>query len=347
MRIVSRAECGREAWDGVVTASPDGWVWALWDWQDLILAVPRWQLAEASFAVMEQSTTLAAVPLQWSGDRQVLGCSGWGHTAPALAAGLSGSDRRATHDFLFAEIDRIARKGSASRISLALSPVSATSMAAGDQNPFVAFGFAGTTGEARVLDLSRSEGELLADCSRDTRQQLRKAAEAGVTARAVAWPEWLDEYYRLHVETYERTGEQPHPREYFAGIAGQLAPGGNSVLTAAFDRNGRVLAFHNTARLADGAMYHTGCSSAAALDCGANYVALWSAVLGAKAAGARWYEVGDVFPSVTSGKQRGLTTFKSKFGGQTRWVHRAARTIEPEPAATGAFGRLLRWRSKS
>lgn len=347
MKIVSRAECGREAWDGVVTSSPDGWVWALWNWQDLILAVPRWQLAEASFAVVNDSRVIAAVPLQWSGDRRVLACSGWGLTSPALARELSEQERRATLDVVFAEIDRLARLGSAHRIDMALSPVCSTALGVRDQNPFTTFGFAGTTGVVRALDLSRSDEELLADCSRDTRQQLRKARDAGVTSRTVAWPEWLDDYYRLHSETYERTGEQPHPREYFSGIADALAPQGHSVLSAAFDRDGRVLAFHNTARLAGGAMYHTGCSTAAALDCGANYVVLWSAVLSAKAAGARWYEVGEVFPSVTSGKQRGLTTFKSKFGGQTLWIHRATRAIEPEPAAPGRFGKLLRWRSKS
>jgi hypothetical protein len=346
VKIVSRKECGREAWDGVVMSSPDGWVWALWKWQELILAVPRWQLAEASFAVTDGSRPLAVVPLQWSGDRRVLGCSGWGFTAPALAADLSGSERRATLDVVFAEMDRIARRGSATRIDLALSPVSATAMAVRDQNPFIEFGYAGTTGQVRALDLSQSEDELLADCSRDTRQQLRKARDRGVTSRAVAWPEFLDDYYRLHTETYERTGEQPHPREYFSGIAHALGHDGHSVLSAAFDRDGRVLAFHNTARLAGGAMYHTGCSTAAALDCGANYVALWSAVLGAKAAGVRWYEIGEVFPSVSSGKQRGLTTFKSKFGGQSLSIHRATRAIEPEPAATGPIGRLLRWRSR-
>ena len=42
----------------------------------------------------------------------------------------------------------------------------------------------------------------------------------------------------------------------------------------------------------------------------------WEVILNAKRRGIGWYESGEVFPGAVSGKELGLTVFKSKFGGQ-------------------------------
>ncbi len=39
-------------------------------------------------------------------------------------------------------------------------------------------------------------------------------------------------------------------------------------------------------------------------------------MLGAKEEGFRWYEVGEIFPGTLDEKLKGLSTFKSKFGGE-------------------------------
>jgi hypothetical protein len=39
-------------------------------------------------------------------------------------------------------------------------------------------------------------------------------------------------------------------------------------------------------------------------------------MLGAKADGCLWYEIGPVYPGLKDGKDRGVTIFKSKFGGE-------------------------------
>lgn len=331
IQIVSRAEAGREAWDRVVESSPDAWVWGLFDWQDLILQVPRWQLEEASFALIDDGQVVAAVPLQWSPAAKRLSGSGWGLTAPALAA--DHPDRAVLARAAYAHVMSVAAQRRATRIEFALSPVtrsSAASIASG--NPFVPFGFTDESSHARVLDLRQPEEALLGQFSRDARQQIRKATAVGITARQVSWADYLERYYEVHSATYIRTGETPHPREYFEGIATRMAPRGNSVLWAAFEPGGGVIAFHNTARLGSGAMYHTGCSLEPALETGANYLAFWSAIRGAREAGCDRYELGEVFVGDVTGKKRGLTTFKSKFGGEIVPFYRAGITLPSEAA---------------
>jgi ubiquinone/menaquinone biosynthesis C-methylase UbiE len=320
----------------VVLASPDGWVWALWKWQELILSVPRWQLTDASFALVDRDRVVAVAPLQWSGDRTRLSGSGFGLTSPAVEAGVSAGERQRYQSAIFDQVRALAAAGNAQRVDFALSPVSGLALAApaGGTNPLVQFGLDDQSSQARVLDLRPDPGALLAQCSKDTRQQIKRARAAGVVAKRANWLDSLDDYYALHTETYERTGVPPHPREYFEGIATHLAPAGHSVLWGAYDADGRAIAFHNCARLGAGAMYHTGCSTAAALENGANYLVFWESVLDAKANGAQAYEIGEVFPGA-DGKKSGLTTFKSKFGGELRPSFRACQVFE-RPGAKAA-----------
>lgn len=317
----------------MLSTSPDAWVWALWAWQELILSVPRWQLTEAGFALLDGDRVVGVVPLQWSGDKRRLSGTGFGLTSPAVIGGVSDEDRERYRLMIFDHIRSLADAGGAQRLEFALSPVSRAAVAdPSSDNPFVRFGFDDESGWARVLNLRPDADALFAQCSKDTRQQIKRARAAGVTVRRADWIASLDDYYALHTETYARTGVPPHPREYFEGIARHLGPAGHSVLWGAYDASGRPIAFHNCARFGTGAMYHTGCSAGAALENGANYLVFWESILDAKATGALDYEIGEVFPGA-EGKRSGLTTFKSKFGGTTRPVFRAGKSLIPVAAS--------------
>lgn len=338
VKAVSRAVLGPTAWDAVVESSPDAWVWALWDWQELIEGVPRWHLRDVGFALVDDHAVLAVVPLHWIPENRRLSGSGFGLTSPAIIeAPAERRDQIATA--VFEHVGAIAQRLGARRVEFAQSPVSRTALASpGHDNPFVRHGYQDESGYARVLDLEPDEAQIFAGFSRDARQQVRKALAAGFTARAVNWQTALDDYYRLHCETYARTGQTPHMREYFAGIAARLAPRGYSNLIGVFGPDGLAVAFHNTARLGVSGLYHTGCSNAVALRTGANYLAFWEAIRQAKQHGCRWYEIGEVFPGHQEGKARGLTVFKSKFGGEVRRSWRAALELpsqvpSPDPDA--------------
>ena len=168
----------------------------------------------------------------------------------------------------------------------------------------------------------------MARISETARQTARKAEKGGIIIVQANWAEMLDSYYIVHQENYRRTGVMPHPKSYFSGIAHEMAEAGYSVLWAALDREGHAIAFHNDMHFGVGAWYHTGCSTDAALKNGANYLLFWKSMLGAKAAGRRWYDCGEIFPVSADKKRDGLTLFKTRFGGEPHRFLKATKQYD-------------------
>jgi hypothetical protein len=179
------------------------------------------------------------------------------------------------------------------------------------------FGLIDVSGVSQVVDISQSEIELWRGLSDLAKRSIKTARRKGYLARTVKWNEWVDCYYTLHQQTYHRTNVTPHPKEYFSGIADHITPLGYSTLTAVFSQQGAAVAFHNTASFHEGAYYHTGCSNPDFMSDGINYLAFWQAMVSSKARGCRWYDCGAIFSDgLASEKQKGLTMFKTKFGGE-------------------------------
>lgn len=326
--IVERHAATRDAWDAVVEASPEGWVFALSGWLDLVAEVPRWGLRDVSFAIKQDNRLVAVIPLQEVTAERRLSCGGWSCTMPTIVGDLADGERQRILQTAFGEIRRRAKRAGASRIDFGVSPVCRTALESRNGiNPLLAFGVSDASSHSRILDLALSEEQIHAQLAQDARQKIKRAQTDGLTAEPVAWVEALDRYYELHCETYRRTGATAHMREYFSGIARHL-DGRHAVLWAARDRDGTIIAFHHDLRTASGCQYHMGCSTLAALESGANYLLFWHAILGAKAAGCRWYEIGEVFPGVLTGKEHGLSVFKSKFGGDVYRSFRGSILLE-------------------
>lgn len=333
--LVSRKDIKRSDWDNVVLHSPDGWVFSLWAWQEMIQAVEPWALEDHSFAFREGRRLLAVVPLHYHPGSNRVASTGWGGSGPVLDRQLKGKAR----NFLMAQAMsycvELARARGAAGFDISLSPVTATSISsAWGVNPLVFHGLEDRSGLAQVVDLSLSEDVLWADLSADARRQIKQARDAGFFVERVDFLQHLDQYYELHVATYKRTGVHPHPRAYFLGIAEYTASIGNSVLWAVRSPTGEVFAYHNAAWFGAGACYHTGCSTEASGLSGASYFLFWEAMLGAKRAGIRWYDCGAIFPCVmASEKQKGLSTFKTKFGGQPHRQFSAGLNFSSQIAA--------------
>jgi hypothetical protein len=221
---------------------------------------------------------------------------------------------------------------------MAISPVTRSSIALRwGVNPFVFHGFKDTSQLSQVIDLSSSEEQLFRAISPKTRPLLQRALDGGIEVRRVEWPEYLDAYYACHCKTYARTGVSPHPKAYFAGIAHEIAPRGHAVLLAAFTRAGEPIGFHNAARFGAGGLYHTGCSEPQALELGANHLLLWRSILSAKQDGLRWFDVGTIIPGTSDPKLKGLTLFKTRFGGEPhRYLHAELELPAAVPSADPA-----------
>lgn len=345
---VSRADIAAAEWDDLVCGSADGWSYGLHGWQDLILRVEPWGLREHSFALRENGKLVAVVPLQFNANTGLMASSGWGGAGPILAGGLAPKSRRRIMDAALSQSVEMARQAGAAAFEISLMPVTLTCLtAAWGVNPLVLHGMEDVSGLSQVIDLTASEETLWQGLSADARRQVRLARDAGYHVERVDWLLSLDQYYALHCETYHRTGVSPHPREYFAGIAGSMAPDGYAALWCVRDAEGTAVGFHNDVWFRKAAYYHTGCSASGRGVSGAGYLLFWEAMKGARAAGIEWYDCGAVFPNADDPKQRGLTTFKTKFGGEMHRLFRARKPLAISPVqqageakSSGVAGRI-------
>lgn len=313
-------------WDELVEASDEGWVFGLSGWQWLIVSVQEWGLVDYSFAVAQSGRLVAVMPLQHQPAAARLGSSGWGGTGPILAPELSRRERNRVVERIFDRVWEIASSVQADRFDLSVSPVTRSSV--GNRwgvTPYLDRGLKDVSTLTQICELAPSESELWNGLSESARRKCRKAVALGYMVTQEPWSDMVDEYYRVHTETYHRTGVRPHPVAYFEGIARETAPRGNSILWVGRDPAGRAVAFHNDARFGESSMYHTGCCETSHLDSGINYLLFWEAIVGARRAGCRWYEIGEVFPEAISGKNRGLTSFKTRFGGEPHRYFRLVR----------------------
>jgi len=328
--MLTRADIDREKWDGLVSGSPDGWVFSLYGWQELILAVADWCLEDFSFGVVESGRLVAVVPLQFDPRSGRMASSGWGGSGPVIATGVRLQDHARIVRVALDHCLHQAQVCQASVLEMSCSPVTGTATEnRWGVNPFLFYGYEDISILSQVVDLRRSEEELWNDLSGDARRQIRKAEQAGTTVDRVVWADSLEDYYRLHQETYRRTHVTPHPFAYFQGIAHAMGAMGHSVLWRACAFDGTILAYHNSAWFNRGGYYHTGCSVEHVAEQGAGYLLFWKALLGAKEAGLWWYDCGAIFPNATDAKQKGLTTFKTKFGGEAHRAFQAKRGLTP------------------
>lgn len=225
-------------------------------------------------------------------------------------------------------------------VTASLSPLSTTSLESPRSvNPLIEHGFTDISTQSRIVEITSDEDSLWMTLSQDSRQQVKKAREAGYRVQRRQWPEMLEAYYEVHVENYTRTGITPHPKAHFQ-VLGDI-PGHRAALWVAYGPDGEPTAFHNDARFGNTSMYHTGCSSSEHLNSGVNYLLVWESLLGALRDGCRWYEVGEVFPNAASGKAKGLTIFKSKFGGQLHRVFRGEIVLQEPTEAVTPLSQIL------
>jgi len=264
---------------------------------------------------------VAACPLQRHRDRggnllsTLMGSGG-----PAAAADLGAEERQrvlgAAHDVL----RRFVREGVTRKLTVILPQLAPSSRAcwADGVSPLLQFGYTDTSTSTSVVDLSRDLDELERRLSKGHRAQLKRARKHGIEIIAADSPEHMDEYYRLHVETYTRTGIPPHPRAYFDAIFEHMVRGGHAQILMARHR-GQFVGATNVARFGDSSLYWTGAYSRESLRLDAGKLLQWEAICRSKAGGLRYHETGEVFPDAEPGtKLAGLTTFKMGFGGDVR-----------------------------
>ena len=320
MEIEERTEIAPQEWDAAVEASDDTWLFHTARWIEATASV--WPLENRYFVARKNDRIVGGFPLQvapggrrpWVRPRAYSTMMGTG--GPFAARDLAGKGRMHVLAALSDAVLQFGRKRRLAAVDCILPPLAAGNLRnIRGVNPMVLLGWEDTSTHTRIVDLTRPESELESVLG-EARRKMKRAKAEGYTVQRTDWKNSLDDYYRVHVETYRRTGVPPHPKAYFEAIAEKFGSSGQAVLWVCRTSTGEPVAYHNSARFGEGAVYWTGCSRTGCGEAGVNYLLCWRAILGAQQDGYRFYEVGESFPNTSDRKLKGLSEFKSKFGGE-------------------------------
>lgn len=320
-----------EGWDAAVQASRDTWLFHTGRWIEATRRV--WALETCYFLVRSGDRVLGGFAVQlgprprrpWV--RRTAYSIRMGTGGPFAVGDLPAKTRRHLLAALSDAAGQWCRQQGAATLECSLPPLAEANLNnLRGVNPLVLLGWEDASTHTRILDL-RACSSAQASATADARRMTRRALEKGYTVERGDWSEHLDDYYAVHRETYQRTGVEPHPRAYFQAIADEFAPAGQAVLWVARAPGGQPVAYHNCARFGHGACYWTGCSRGGHDRAGVNYLLCFHAIDGALHDECQYYDMGEAFPATADQKLRGLTVFKSKFGGELYRFYRGRLSL--------------------
>lgn len=168
----------------------------------------------------------------------------------------------------------------------------------------------------QVLDISKSEEELLKEMHYKTRYNIRLAQRQGVkVSQSSGKDEDLEVFYKLTLETSKRAGISCHPKSHYREILEVLGPDMARLYLAKYE--GKVVAAAIVIFFGNIATYVHGASSDELRNVQAPHLVQWLAILDAKKAGCRHYDFGGIAPEDASESHpwSGITKFKKGFGG--------------------------------
>ena len=318
LQIRPRVEISKDKWDAFVDSSDEAWLWHRYD---LIEALSTWPTyLDISFAIVdEHDTLLAVVPLHRQARTYlklfpVVRLTSLG--GPACATQLCLSTRAQVLLTVYENLKFLVSNTGALGLEIKLAPLAPWlhSSSAPKVNPLVIAGMENRQTETWIVDLASTPEDIRKRYSELTRRELRKAKGLEFRLREASGTKDIDVYYKLHLETYKRTGATPHPIDYFRMIFEKFQSRGLARILFA-ERRGEVVAAQNTGQYKTGAIYWTG-ASISEKEGGENRLLFDAQIMASRAAGCRYYETGQAFVNFGDAKDAGLSRFKRSFGAE-------------------------------
>lgn len=167
-----------------------------------------------------------------------------------------------------------------------------------------------------VLDITRSENELLSQMHYKTRYNIRLAKRKGVKVSQSIDLKDIDIFWDLLSETTKREGFKSHSKQYYQK---QLEILGRENLIKLFlaKYKGKVIASNIVSFFGDTTTYLHGASLYKYRNLMAPYLLQWEAIVEAKKRGCKFYDFWGVAPpEKPSHPWIGITRFKKGFGGK-------------------------------
>jgi hypothetical protein len=311
LEVRARNEIGEEAWNGFVRESDEAWLWHCFDMPELRAAWPDYH--DASFGIEDRDHgghLVAVVPCFVHAHHSLSSVGG-----PALASSLGRKHKSSVYDRVREHLLALAKEKRVHAIGLSLSPL-APAYTGGNcplVNPLLSLGCENTLTQTLIADIRSGKDALWQKMEGRARTAVRKAEKAGVRVREAGMDE-SDTYYRLHCETYDRSGVPAHPAAFFRKVWERFLSDGRCRVWFA-EHGGRVAAAESFGIFKGRAIYWMGAASRRGLEVSANSLIQWQALKWMTESGIQWYETGEAFPNIREGKLRGLSDFKQGFGG--------------------------------
>lgn len=296
MHTREASEADRQRWDAFVAATDGGLFLQSWAWGEFqkALGLKHWRL------VVEEDKKIAGVALAIK--RALPLGKSWLYV-PAYAKASAGEAWRVLQEKL-----RELAKGEKA-IFIRVDP-RLSSFSFGDG--WIKAKREVQPKETLVLDLNKSEEELLGGMHAKTRYNIRLAEKKGVTVRFSRDEKDLEAFLQLAQSVSARSPFRYHTAEYYRAMLKILGPVGMFELAVA-ELHSQPLAVHLLISFGDTVTYVHGASGSEQRKVMAPHLLQWESIKRGKAAGKRWYDLYGVGPHWP-----GITRFKEGFGGERR-----------------------------
>ena len=166
--------------------------------------------------------------------------------------------------------------------------------------------------ETILLDITKSENELLSDMAKKTRQYIRKSAAEGITIKQVHTRDELEECLRIYHQTAERAKFNLHADQYYFDVFSLMSD--HSPIFAAY-LEGKPVAFLWMAISADTAYELYGGMNEDGQRLRANYALKWHVMRKVKEWGLSQYDFGGLVVGGVSIFKQGWATQETSFAG--------------------------------
>lgn len=165
-----------------------------------------------------------------------------------------------------------------------------------------------------MLDLTKTEDELIANMRRQTRYEVRRANKLGIKVEYATDKKAFNDFYDLQLDTAKRQGFIPSERKLI--LAQHKIFGDNArIYTASLDD--KILAQGLILMQKPEAIYHEAASTLDGRKFPGAYALQWQVMKDAKALGIDRYNLfGVAPPNSPHHRYAGVTTFKTGFGGE-------------------------------
>ena len=165
-----------------------------------------------------------------------------------------------------------------------------------------------------MLDLTKTEEELMAEMRRQTRYEVRKADKLGIKVKYETTKKAFNDFYDLQLETAKRQGFIPSSREF---ILAQHEAFSESARIYTASLHDQVLAKGLIIMQKPEAVYNEAASTEEGRKLPGAYALQWQVIRDAKREGIERYNLfGIAPPNSPHHRYAGVTTFKTGFGGE-------------------------------